>query len=178
MNNERGVIVAVAFVALWVALLGHEAAHFAVGRITYGSWTVTLANYTPRAQLYAVAAGPLFTLAVLAGAAVIATRTVQPIVLLTLASLAIGSVSRLVAIAPGTLLRHTHTDEHTIGQLLGVSPRFIWTIEAVIAAFALWVVLAPIPRAMRTRTVLWISIGVAIGLVSGLTLGRAIGIPV
>ena len=174
---SRAMLLAIAFVVFWAAELGHEAAHFTVGRLTHVAVHLPNGLRHRRAQVATWGAGPLFTLVVLGVSAVFAARSVSARATTVALAFACSAASRTVAIAPGTLMDGA-SDERTVGALLGVSPQSLWMAELLFAVACLTVIVRRVPVRVRRPTLAWIGIGVVVGLISALTLGRAIGIPI
>lgn len=164
------------FLAFGAALLGHEGAHFALAYCLYtrGDW----ASLQPPVVAHAavVAAGPLFTLMTTLACALAAVRW-RRLRWLTLAVPIFGA-SRLVMIGPVTLIGKGVNDEGTLGRLLGMSPRWLWTIEALATAGAIAFISRRTAGGDLRRHFPWIVAGIVIGWVSALTVGRAIGLPI
>jgi hypothetical protein len=130
----------------------------------------------PIDQLVVVGAGPVFTLAMVVACAVV-THRLRRVAAVAIAAIAFG-VSRLLIIAPATLLNRGANDERTVAQLTNTSARLLWSAEALVAMAAVVFVARGTPIPQRRRAVLWIALGIAAGWVSALTIGRAIGLPI
>jgi hypothetical protein len=165
------------FAVFWVSLLGHEAAHFGMAQLLYSQNDLAAGSVSPRAQVFVVGAGPTLTLLVLIGCAAYAWRSPHRHSLWIPYALAYSAASRLAFVAPGTLLGTAVNDERTVGRLIDVSPRLLWSLEALIATIALFIVSTRWPAASR-RSLSWMMVGIAMGWASALTLGRAAGLPV
>jgi len=166
----------ITFVTFWIALLGHEAAHVAVARLMYSPSELSSRYVPPRDDLFVVGAGPTFTLAMIVMCAA-ASRALRPARAFAIAAIAFG-LSRLIVIAPATLLSRGMNDERSVAHLVNVSPALLWIAEALVAVAAVAFVARDdaIPRG--TRSVIAIVAGLVAGWLSALTVGRAIGLPI
>jgi len=163
-------------VTFWIALLAHEAAHWGVARVVYSPTDLSTGRVAPHDQVLVVSAGPTFTLATIVLCAALTTR-VRKARAIGIAAIAFG-VSRILIIAPATLLSRGMNDERTVAHLLGVPARLLWIAEAAVAMAAVAFVARATPVAQRRRAVIWIGVGIVAGWISALTLGRAIGLPI
>jgi hypothetical protein len=87
-------------------------------------------------------------------------------------------MSRLVVIAPATLLNTGMNDERTVAHLLNVSPVLLWIVEALVAVAAVAFAARGGGLAHRRRSVMAITAAIVGGWVSAFTVGRAIGLPI
>jgi hypothetical protein len=87
------------------------------------------------------------------------------------------ALSRLVVIAPATLLNRGMNDERTVAHILHVFPPFLWIAEALVAAAAAAFAARNVDMP-RGRSVMAIAAGLIVGWVSAFTVGRAIGLPI
>jgi len=69
-------------------------------------------------------------------------------------------------------------DERAVANVLGVSVRLLWIAEALTVITAAAVVARATSLVQARRAVIAIAAGIAVGWVSALTLGRAIGLPI
>ena len=165
----------ITFVTFWIALLGHEAAHFAVAHFVYSPGAFAR-RVAPRDELLVVGAGPTFTLLMIVVCAV-GVRVLRQGRAIAVAGVAFG-VSRLVVIAPATLLNRGMNDERTVAHILNVFPPLLWIAEALVAAAAVVFVARDVPILQRGRSAVAIAAGLAGGWFSAFTVGRAIGLPI
>jgi hypothetical protein len=169
--------VAVVIGCFWLAVLLHEAAHYSMAWLLDTTLQVAPIHRPSGAQLVVVSSGPLTTLAVVALSALIASRSrAEPS--LSVIAFSSAAAARLLPIAPITFLGRAVNDEATIHRLVGVSPRVLWLLEAAIAAALMWIVLSRVEPRNRRRVVVLLVVGNLLGLVTALTLGRAIGLPI
>lgn len=171
-------LVTTALVAVWLAVLGHEAAHFGIGRLVYSPRDLASGHLRLRPHITTVAAGPLFTLLTVAGSVI-----VMPLVRTWRGRVLVGTVlgsaaSRLLLTAPPTLLGQGQNDERTVGHLLGVSPRLLWGLESVLVFWAIFVAAKYIPENERRSIAAWVCIALVIGWATAFPLGRAAGLPI
>jgi hypothetical protein len=176
LRLSGGSWVGITLAMFWIALLGHEAAHAGVAHFAYSPGDLSAGQVSSSGQLLVVGAGPVFTLAMIVACIISATRWSWGRAS-AITAVAFG-VSRLVLIAPGTLFGNAINDERTIGPLLGVSARLLWTIEALVGAAAVFVVWRANLIAEPSRSVGWIGVGIVIGWLSAFTVGRAVGLPI
>ena len=168
-------LVLLGFVVFWLQLLGHEAAH-EIGRDLFTGSDDLTRRWPRRVQVAYFAAGPLFTLLLLAAAALAARvqdRRVQPIAV----ALALSTASRFAFIIPGSVLGLA-SDEHALSGLLHLPPLLLGLGELVFVTAALWVACRALPEPARRPVVAWMAVGIAVGLAAALTFGDALGIPV
>ena len=166
----------ITFATFWIALLGHEAAHFAVAHFVYSASELSSRYLPPRDDLFVVGAGPAFTLAMIVASAA-ASRALRQARAMAIAAIAFG-MSRLVVIAPATLLNTGMNDERTVAHLLNVSPVLLWIVEALVAVAAVAFAARGGGLAHRRRSVMAIMAAIVGGWVSAFTVGRAIGLPI
>lgn len=176
LRLSGGSWVAITLAMFWIALLGHEGAHAGVAHFAYSPGDLSAGHVSQSGQLLVVAAGPIFTLAMIVACAISSTRWSWGRAA-AITAVAFG-VSRLLLIAPGTLFGTAINDERTVGPLLGVSARLLWTAEALVGAAAVFVVWRASLIADPSRSVGWIAVGIVIGWLSAFTLGRVIGLPI
>jgi hypothetical protein len=124
-------------VTVWGTILGHEAAHFGIARLVYRPADLAANRVPTGPHIATVAAGPVFTLLTVAiGVAmmpVVRTSRGRAIV-----SGVIGSAaSRILLIAPPTLLGHGGNDERTLGDVTGISARLLLGVEVLLIAWAI-----------------------------------------
>jgi hypothetical protein len=165
-------------VTVWAAVLGHECAHFAVGRLVYSPTDLATGHLPTTAHVATVAAGPIFTLLTVVGSALLvdAVRTWRTRLIL---STVIGcAASRLLLTAPPTLLGRGGNDEQTLGTLTGVSPRLLWSIEVAVVVWSIIAVARHWPVRDRRSTALWVIIALVVGWATAIPLGRAAGLPI
>jgi hypothetical protein len=166
----------VTLATFWIALLGHEGAHFWAAHFAYSPINLSTGHVSPDAQLFVVGAGPTFTIVTTIACAFAVVRWHEARAV-GIAAIAFA-VSRLLIIAPGTLLGAAVNDERTVAALSGVPAGLLWAVEALVAAAAVALVARATPFAERSRSLVWIGAGIVIGWVSALTIGRAIGLPI
>src|SRR5262245_60484580 len=107
------------FVCCWIAILAHEAAHFATGRIVYGTFhpTETIVDQVgTRWRALPVAAGPTATMLLLAACLAAAAQADRPGQMWTAFAFAVGNASRVMLIGPSTILATGQNDELTVGH--------------------------------------------------------------
>jgi hypothetical protein len=168
----------VAVAVVWASVLGHESAHFGIAQLVYSPTDLAAGRMPTGPHLETVAAGPVFTLLTVAAAALIAplVRTWRGRLF---ASIVIGSAaSRLLLTAPATLLDRGGNDERTAGLLTGLSPRLLWTCEAIVIFSAVAFVAKQIPTLERRPILQWAMIALVLGWATAIPLGRAIGLPI
>jgi hypothetical protein len=166
---------AITFATFWIALLGHEAAHFAVAHFLYSPSELSTV-VAPRDELLVVGAGPAFTLAMIVACAA-ASRALRQWRAIVIAAIAFA-VSRVIVIAPATLLNRGKNDELTVGHILNVSPALLWIAEALVAVAALAFVAGGGGLHQRRGSVTAIAAAIVAGWLSAFTVGRAIGLPI
>jgi uncharacterized membrane protein len=162
----------VAFIAFWVGLLAHEAAHYGVGRLVFTSdeWTTTTFNVRRAAGS---AAGPAITLIVVAACAVLSGAAGR--LRWVAVAAAVGAASRLALIAMPTMLGKSN-DENVVGLAMGISPKMLWAVEAVVTVLLMTVIAR---RSGVSRHAILLSVGAAlVGWISAFTFGRAVGLPI
>jgi hypothetical protein len=110
-------------------------------------------------------------------ACAVATRVLRRARAISIAGIAFG-LSRILVIAPATLLNKGRNDERTVAHILNLFPPVVWIAEALVAAAAVAFVARDdaIPRGIRS--VIAIAEGLVAGWLSALTIGRAIGLPI
>jgi hypothetical protein len=165
---------AAATLMLWVTVLLHEAAHFGLAAVLYTSQDLTSGSPPPLRQLAVVGAGPVTTLAMLAGALWIAQRRPTPPLAIVLGC---AAATRILFIAPSVILGPGNYDESTIATILGLPVRLITGAETLVAIVAVVLLLrkTPIPRrAAIAGTV----IGILLGVVTIGVFGPLLGLPI
>ena len=81
-------------------------------------------------------------------------------------------------VGPQTLLGNGLNDERTIGRILDVSPRVLWSLEAFVAAVGLVLVARAWPEEGKRTVFLWLALMVLMGWATTLTLGPLLGLPI
>ena len=168
-------LVLLGFIVFWLQLLGHEAAH-EVGRDLFTGSADLTRRWPRRVQVAYFAGGPLFTLFLLAAAALAARvqdRRLRPVAV----AVALSAASRFAFIIPGTALGLA-SDEHALGGLLHLPLPLLGLGELVFVTSALWVACRALPQPRRGMVIGWLMVGIAAGLAAALTFGDALGIPV
>ena len=168
-------LVLLAFVVFWLQLLGHEAAHDLARDLFAGSADLT-GRWPRRVQVAYFAGGPLFTLFLLAAAALGARsqhRWLQPVAM----ALALSTASRFAFIIPGTVLGLA-SDERALSRLLHLPLTLLGLGELGFVAAALWVACGAVPQPARRPMIGWLLVGIAAGLSLALTFGDVLGVPV
>lgn len=154
----------------WAGLLAHEAAHHVVAWFISADSTSAALTWRRGAS---AAAGPLLTLILVAGSAVLA-KSVGRLRYVAVAT-AIGAASRIALIAVPTMFGKAN-DERVVGLVFGISPKAIWLTETFLTILLLSIVRR---RSSVSRQVVFLCVGaVLVGWISALTLGRAIGLPI
>ena len=157
-----------AFLTFWAGLLVHEAAHYAVAWWVSLDWTTPALTWRSGAS---AAAGPMATLIIVGGCAAISGSAGR--LRWVAVAAAIGAASRLALTAIPTIQGKAN-DEGTVGMVIGVSPRALWTIEAVLTVLLVSIV---VRRSGASRQVLLLCSGAAlVGWISAFTVGRAVGL--
>jgi hypothetical protein len=102
----------------------------------------------------------------------------SPTARLLLTATALTAASRLVFIIPRTLVRFGYNDETTIGAILSVSPRVLWSMEFLVVGTCCYFVIRGLGTGQRSHTVWATAIASTIGWISAMTFGRWIGLPI
>lgn len=176
LRNSPAAWFGITLATFWIALLIHEAAHAAVAHLMYPATDPSGGYAVPRDDLLVVGAGPAVTLAMVVACAA-AYRQLGKLRAFGIAVIAFG-LSRLLVIGPTTLLSRGMNDERAVANVLGVSVRLLWIAEALTVITAAAVVARATSLVQARRAVIAIAAGIAVGWVSALTLGRAIGLPI
>ena len=160
---------AVTFGTFWAGLLAHEGAHFGTLHIT--------GLRSPMGSAVVPAAGPVMTLAIIAGCAVLVARSQRAAIKRIAFVTAAAAASRLVLTAIPTMLGGSN-DEHSVMLATGWPAGMIWTVEAALTVLLLvWIV-----RRSGLQVRPWqggmMLLGIFAGWTSALTFGRAIGLPI
>lgn len=162
----------IAFIAFWAGLLAHEAAHYGVARLVFtpDDWTSTAVSVRRAA---AAAAGPGLTLTVITACALISGSMGR--MRWVVVAAAVGAASRLALIAIPTMLGKSN-DESVVGLAMGVSPKLLWAVEAVVTVLLMTVIAR---RSGVSRHAILLCVGVALlGWISAFAFGRAVGLPI
>jgi hypothetical protein len=160
----------VTFASFWAGLLAHEGAHFAA---FLGARVVGLRSGIGSALV--PAAGPLMTLLIVAGCALLVVRSRRVVMTRTAFLTAMGAASRLVLVAVPTMQGKSN-DEHDIMLAIGWSAGVIWTVEAALTTLLLVWMVRRSGAHLRSGQVGMMLLGILAGWFSAFTLGRAIGL--
>jgi hypothetical protein len=163
-------------VVFWVAFLLHEAGHYGTAALLRVS--IDGSGASRWSHFAAVAAGPAVTLALALLCVVAVTKVKHGVWLAAAVALASSAVWRFVLVAPATFFRNGVNDEATLGRILGVSPRLIWLCEAMLGAAAWYLVFRAVPIPQRRKVLGLLLVGMVVGTVTVVVLGRALGLPV
>jgi hypothetical protein len=162
----------VTFAAFWAGLIAHEGAHYATSW-----WARVVGLRSETGSVLVPAAGPLMSLAIVAGCAVLIHRSRHVITKRIAFVTATAAASRIFLIAVPTMQGKSN-DEHSVMLAAGWSARTIWTVEAALTTLLLmWIVQRSGVRLLSWHAGMML-IGILAGWVSALTFGRAIGLPI
>jgi hypothetical protein len=162
----------VTFATFWAGLLAHEGAHFAA----FG-WARVVGLRSGIGSALVPAAGPLMSLVIVAGCAVLVFRPRRAVMIRIAFLTATTAASRIVLIGVPTMQGKSN-DEHAVMLATGWPAGTIWTVEAALTTLLLvWIV-----QRSGAHLVSWqvgiMLIGILAGWTSAFTLGRAIGLPI
>lgn len=147
-----------------------------VAHFVYSTAELSSGNVAPRDQLLVAGAGPAFTLVMIVACAA-ASRALRQGRAIAIAAIAFG-VSRIVLIAPTTLMNRGMNDERTVAHILTIFPALLWIAEALVAVAAVAFVAGGGVVSRQRRSLTAIAAAIVFGWLSAFTIGRAIGLPI
>lgn len=168
----------VGLLTVWVAVLGHECAHFASAKLAYSPAGLATGRVPTGAHIVTVAAGPIFTPLTVVASVLVIPRMRTWRARLVVSTVVGAAAGRLLLMAPPTLLGRGGNDERTLGLLTGISPPLLWVMEAIIVAWSIVAVAKTLPMSERRRTLSWIVLTQVVGWATAIPLGRAVGLPI
>jgi hypothetical protein len=173
-NELSGVLVGlIAFVSLWVTILLHEGAH-------YGMAALLAPPGAPRGldRSLITGSGPVSTLVIILVGAIAAGRVTSEFWKVSMFAAVWGAASRVILVAPGTLLGTAGNDETTIAPVLGVSARSMVLVELLVMLAGLYLVHSAFRRNGRIPPLRVVLVALLVGWFTAPTFGRAIGLPI
>jgi hypothetical protein len=162
----------VTFASFWAGLLAHEGAHFAA---FLSARLVGLRSAVGSALV--PAAGPLMSLLIVAGCALLVVRSRRAVMTRTAFITAMSAASRLVLIAVPTMQGKSN-DEHDVMLAIGWPAGMIWIVEAALTTLLLVWMARRSGEHLRSGRLGMMLLGIVAGWLSAFTLGRAAGLPI
>lgn len=166
---------AAATLMLWITVLLHEAGHFGIAALLYTAEDFTNGSPPPLRQLAVVGAGPVITLAMLAGALWTAQRRPTPRLAIALGC---AAATRIFFVGPSVILGPGNYDESTVAVILGLPVRLITGAEVLFAVVAVVLLLRKPPVRGRRSAIAGITTGIVVGVLTVGILGPLLGLPI